>query len=407
MWTLACRASVTVLCAGLLGACAAGLGQNPDATSSLGEPGPAAGQKQKTVRIAMLLPLGGLDQSAVIAKGMKQAGELALFELDNPFVQLVVKDDKGSPEGARAAAEEAIREGAEIIVGPLTSKAVTGAAPVARQAKVPILTFSNDSHVAGNGIYLMSFLAEQEVERIVAFAAAKGKRRFAALIPNDDYGRVVEPAFRAAVARSGGTVAALELYPLETNAMLEPARRIVDTIKQSDDTGGPVDTLLVAGGPTVLPRIGPLITYSGIDTTRVKLIGTGAWDFPNVGANAALVGGWYPGPDPRGWQDFSRRFAKAFGSAPPRLASLAYDAVGIAVTLSANPTGERFTAANLTRVAGFNGVDGMVRFLPTGLPERAIAVLEVQAFGANMVDPAPGAFDGATRVSAVPGQNAN
>jgi len=398
--------SAAALCTLALAACATSLGSKPETTSTLGnassEAAPVA--ERKPVRIAMLLPLSGFGPTAVLAKGMKQAGELALFEFDNPLVQLTVKDDLGSPQGAAAAADEAIREGAEIIIGPLTANATASVAPVARKANVPVLTFSNDRRVGGNGIYLMSFLPEQEIDRIVAFSAAQGKRQFAALIPNDAYGKVVEPAFRAAVARAGGVVAALDLYSLDANAMLAPAKQMVDTIKQREDTGLPIDALLLAGGPEVLPHMGPLITYSGINTTRVKLLGTGAWEYPNVGRNTALVGGWYPGPDPHGWQDFSGRFSRSFGSAPPRLASLAYDAVGFAVALSTNLPGQRYTAANLTRPTGYNGVDGMLRFLPDGTSERGLAVLEVQAMANNVVDPAPSTMDAGAKFSAAPGQ---
>jgi ABC-type branched-subunit amino acid transport system substrate-binding protein len=404
------RAALPALCATMLAACATGIGQStPQATSALGDAGgPGAQGQTKPVKIGLLLPLSGFDQSAVIGKGLKQAGEMALFELDNPNIQLLVKDDKGTPIGAAAATDEAIREGAEIIIGPLTAKATAGASPLARQAKVPILTFSNDRQIAGNGVYLMSFLAEQEIDRIVAFAASKGKRSFAALIPDDAYGKVVEPAFRSAVTRAGGRVAAIELYPLEANAMLDPAKRVMEAVKQSDDSGLPVDALLIAGGPSVLPRIAPLVTYSGIDTNRVKLLGTGAWDYPNAGREPALVGGWYAGADPHGWQAFSSRFAKSFGTAPPRLASLAYDAVSYAVALSSAPPGQRYTVENLTRASGFNGVDGPVRFLPSGLSERGLAVLEVQTYGTIVADPAPGGAGlGSAKVSAVPGQNGN
>jgi ABC-type branched-subunit amino acid transport system substrate-binding protein len=403
------RCFAAALCTVALAACATSLGSNPETTATLPDPaaGAAPGAERKPVRIAMLLPLTGFGPTAVLAKGMKQAGELALFEQDNPLIQLTVKDDLGSPQGAAAAADEAIREGAEIIIGPLTATATASVAPVARKANVPVLTFSNDRRVGGNGVYLMSFLPEQEIERIVAFSAAQGKRQFAALLPNDAYGKVVEPAFRAAVARAGGVVAELDLYSLDANAMLAPAKQMVDTIKQREDTGLPIDALLLAGGPEVLPHMGPLITYSGINTTRVKLLGTGAWEYPNVGRNAALVGGWYPGPDPHGWQDFSGRFSRSFGSAPPRLASLAYDAVGFAVALSANPPGQRYTAANLTRPTGYNGVDGMLRFTPDGASERGLAILEVQAFANNVVDPAPGTLDAGAKLSAVPGQRTN
>ncbi len=397
-----CRLQRAFACAALavgLAGCATSLGPEQTTTAALGEPPRAA---QKTVRVAMLLPMSGFGPTAAIAKGMKQAGEMALFELDNPNVQLVVKDDKGSPEGAEAAAAEAISEGAEIILGPLTGAATRGAAGPARKANVPVISFSNDRQVAGGGVYLMSFLAEQEVERIVSFAASQGKRRIAALVPADAYGRVVDPALRAEAARSGVDVAIVESYPPQANAMLGPAKRVVDEVKASGDTDAPIDALLLAGGQDVLPHLGPIIAYSGLDTTRVKLLGTGAWEYQGIGRETALLGGWYPGPDPRGWQDFSGRFMRSFAAPPPRLASLAYDAVSVAVTLSQAPPGARFTAANLTRPSGFSGVDGVVRFSEGGLPERDLAVLEVRQFGSVIADPSTSAPAAQTRISAVP-----
>ncbi len=399
-----CRLLPAFACAAMavaMAGCATSLGPEQTATSALGEAPQAA---QRTVRIAMLLPISGFGPTAAIAKGMKQAGEMALFELDNPNVQLVVKDDKGSPEGAEAAAVEAIGEGVEIIVGPLTAAATRGAAGPARKANVPILSFSNDRNVAGGGVYLMSFLAEQEIERIVSFAAAQGKRRIGALVPADAYGHVVEPALRAEAARLGVAVAILEPYPPQANAMLGPAKRVVDEVKASSDTDTPIDALLLAGGQDVLPHLGPIIAYSGLDTKRVKLLGTGAWEYQGIGRETALLGGWYPGPDPRGWQDFSGRFTRSFGAPPPRLASLAYDAVSVAVALSQGARGERYTAVALTRPSGFSGVDGIVRFRETGLPDRDLAVLEVKQFGSTIVDPPKSTPLAETRVSAAPRQ---
>lgn len=336
----------------------------------------------------MLLPLAGMGQTAAVAKSMKQAGEMALFERDMPNVQLMVKDDGGAPETARQAAEKATAEGAEIILGPLFSQSVSAVAPVARTAGVPVLAFSNDPKAAGAGVYLMSFLAAPEVERIVTFSVARGKRRFAALIPADAYGDTVEPAFRSVVAATGSTLVHIERYPLSANGMIDPVRRMADAIRSAEVAGAPVDALFLPGGPESLPQIVPLLAYNGIDPAKVKLIGTGAWDFPNVGREQTLAGAWFPSADPRGWQDFSARFARTFGSAPPRIASLAYDAVNLALSLSALPQGQRYTAANLSG-RGFAGVDGIVTLLPNGLSTRGLAVLEIQPYGNTTIDPAP------------------
>ena len=375
-----------------LAACATNLGGSSSITEGLGGGQPATspgnGRPQKPVRIGMLLPLSGFGPQAATARGMKQGGELALFELDTPLVQLIVKDDKGTAQGAAQAAAEALAEGAEILVGPLTAEATVAVAPVARQANVPVLSFSNDRRAAGPGVYLMSVLPEQEVERIVAYAAARGKRRFAALVPDDGYGQVIEPALHRAAQRHGGSVAAVTRYPLTANAMLDPVRLLADGLRQSADTAMPVDTLLVAGGAEVLPQIDPILTYSGVRGDTVQFIGTGGWDYPNAGRSQVFVGGWYPGPDPHGWRDYVQRFSRTFGQPPPRLSSLAYDAVSVAITLSSAEPGQRFTVEALTRPAGFSGVDGHLRFRPDGLSERAIAVLELQTFGGHVLDPA-------------------
>jgi branched-chain amino acid transport system substrate-binding protein len=395
------RVVMMALCGLLLGGCStSGMGPAEAPSAALAPPpGQSQGQIRAPVKIALLLPMAGMGETAAVAKSLKQGAEMALFEVNDPNVELITKDDGGTPARARAAADAAIKEGAEIIIGPLLSQAVGGVGPVAAEAKVPVLSFSNNTQVAGNGVYLINFLAEQEVERIISFAAKQGKRRYAALIQDDALGNIVEAAFRQAVQRNGGTVAVVERYPLSPNGMLAPAKRVVEAIKAADEQMAPIDALFVPGGQESLPQIGPVIAYSGLNTSKVKLLGTSAWDFPTIGLEAAFVGGWYPSPDPMTWRSFSERFAKTFGSAPPRIASISYDAVSIAIGLASNAPGQRFTQANLTRTEGFSGVDGIVRFKADGRSERGLAVVEVQKTGSSVVDAAPSSFEATTRMS--------
>ena len=388
-----CLASTFALA---LAACAANINNNtgtPNASVTQPNAG-APGTSQKPVRIALLLPLAGIGGTAEIAKAMKQAGEMALIERSNPAIQLIVKDDKGTANGAAIAANEAIHEGAEIILGPLFASAVPGARQAAQNANIPVIAFSNDERVAGNGVYLMSFLPSQEVRRIVSYTNKTGAKRFAALIPNNTFGQTVEVAFRQAVANAGGSVVTLERYPPSGNGHVEPAQRVFGIVKQSYELGGPIDALFIPGDEEILPRLGPLISYSGLDTSRVKIIGTGGWEFPNIGRDEALVGGWYPSPEPHGWRTFSGRFAQNFGKTPPRIASLAYDAVNMAIDLSAAPPGARFTSGRIANANGFNGVDGPIRFTPDGRSHRSLAILEVQKFGSRVISPATAASTG-------------
>jgi len=358
------------------------------ATGSLDPAADPAFDKKKQVKVALIVPLSAQGHASLIGKSLKQAAELALFERDSPNLQLVVKDDKGTPEGARAAADEALKDGASLILGPLFAKSVAAVAPVARQGGVPVIAFSNDRHVAGGGVYLLSFQPSPEVARIVGYAVRQGKRRFAALIPDDAFGKIVMASFKTEVARQNGVVVALETYhpTANANAMLEPMRKLSDAIKVGYGEEARVDALFLPGAQENLEIIARLLPQAEIDTASIKLIGTGGMDFPNAGRDPKLIGAWYPAPDPRGWNDFSQKFAKSYGQSPPRIATLAYDAVGVAIALAGGPEGQRYTAATLTRAGGFTGVDGAFRLLPDGMTDRALAILEVQQFGASVVD---------------------
>jgi len=354
-----------------------------------GGPGPGLTGATGTVKVALLLPVTASGSTPAVAKALKQAAELALFDFDNPNVSLVPKDTKGSPEGARLAAESAVQDGAELIIGPLFAQEVSGAAPVARQHGVPMIAFSSDEKVAGGGVYLLSFLAGRDVPRIVSFAMSRGKRNFAELVPQSAYGRIAEAAFARAVSSGGGQAAVRATFPSDdSNAMLGPVRQVANAIK----SGQSVDALFLPAGREELPSLAPLLASAELSSARVQFIGTGQWDYPNIGGDRALVGGWYPAPDPKGWSSFVQRYSKTYGAAPPRIASLGYDAISLAVSLSQNAPGQRYTTSQLTRPSGFSGVDGLFRLLLDGTSERGLAILEVREGGPQVIDPAPSSF---------------
>lgn len=352
------------------------------------EPAPAP-KPAGPVRVALLVPLSALGPAGTIGKSLRQAAELALSERDSPSVELLIKDDKGTPEGARIAVDEALREGAGLILGPLFAKSVSAVAPAARAANVPVVAFSNDRQVAGNGVYLLGYQPGPEVQRIVAYVAEQGKTRFVAMISDDAFGRLVTPSFNDAVAKAQGQVIALETYPMSANAMLEPLRKIA-TVIEAAEAEKPIDVLFLPGSQEHLDLIGRLLPQANIDTSKIKIIGTGGMDYPNAGRDQRLVGAWFPAPDPAGWTDFSQKFAKANGQAPPRIAALAFDGVSLAIALAGTHAQTPFSRETLTRASGFPGVDGTFRLTTDGACERPLAILEVKKFGASVVQPAAG-----------------
>lgn len=343
-------------------------------------------------KVALLLPLSARGEAGEIARGIKEAGELALFDTNDPSIVLIPKDTRGTPGGAQAAAEEAIAEGAELILGPLFAGSVKAVAPVANAANVPVIAYSTDRTVAGKGVYLLSFLPGQEIQRVMSYAASRSKKRLAALLPGSPYGSLVQEAMVKTAPRHGIKLALVEKFGRSKTGVEQSVAKIA----AADRGANGLDGLLIAEGGETLRAIADAMQTSGIDNRRLQLLGTGLWDQAEVSNIPVLHGGWYAGPSPAAKGAFERRFKSAYGRHPPRIASLAYDSVSLAVALAKNgPQGARFTPEILTNPEGFSGVDGLFRFMPNGLNQRGLAVMEVTPTGPRVVSQPPARFSGA------------
>jgi ABC-type branched-subunit amino acid transport system substrate-binding protein len=378
----------------LLGACA-GVQQSLSQFSSpfsSSQPGPApgpAGPPQQSeavgngqVKVGLLLPLSAAGNAAVAGQSMKNAAEMALAEFQNPNIQLLIKDDGGNAQGAQQGTQQALSEGAEIILGPLFALSVPATAQLARGRGVPVIAFSTDSSVAGHGVYLLSFLPETDVNRIVEYSASIGKRSFAALLPENAYGNVVEAAFKQAVGRKGGRIVAFEKYGADRAG---PARNVAGAL-------GSADALFIADDGDSVVAAADALTAAGANLRNIQLLGTGLWDNPRVFASPALQGGLYAAPDPAGFRSFSARYRARYGSDPVRTATLAYDAVALVAALARTQGPQRFSADVLTNPSGFAGIDGLFRFRADGTNERGLAVMRVGSGGGVPVAGSPKSF---------------
>jgi len=337
------------------------------------------------IRVGLILPLSAQGNAGVAALSMKNAAEMALAEFNQPNVQLLVKDDAGTPQGAQAAGQQAIDEGAEIIIGPLFAQSVSAVGGVARSRGIPVIAFSTDASVAARGVYLLSFLPESDVKRIVDFAISRGKRSFAALLPDNAYGTVVQAAFQSEVARRGGRVVALEKYPLDPSRMGDAVRKVAQAASRAD-------SIFIPDGADAVPQVVAQLAANKVNLRRVQLLGTGLWDEPRIFETKDLNGGWYAAPDSAGFRSFATRYQARYGQAPVRTATLAYDAVALVAALVKTQGPQRFSEQVLTGASGFAGIDGIFRFRTDGTNERGLAVLRAAPGGGQVVSPAPRAF---------------
>lgn len=323
------------------------------------------------VRVGLILPLTAEGQGAVVGNALKNAAEMALAEFPGADLTLLVKDDRGTPAGAQAAAQEALREGAELIIGPLFAPAVQAVGQTARAAGRPVMAFSSDSNVASRGVYLLSFPPENDVNRVISYASAQGRKSFAALVPDTAYGKVVEAAFQQAVADRGARAVVIERFGADANSMRAAVGRLMPALQQAD-------ALFVPAAADAMPALGLALQQAGYDPAKVKPLGTGVWNDGGVARVPAIQGGWFASPDTAGFNAFAGRYQQRFNTAPTRTATLAYDAVSLAAALARTQGSQRFSEGVLTNASGFAGADGVFRFRPDGRVERGLAVLELR-----------------------------
>lgn len=336
------------------------------------------------VRVGMILPFSSTAPGTrALAASMLKAAQLAMFDSGNPRILLMTADDGNGGASAAKAAEQLLAQGAEIIVGPLFGASVSAVAPIARDRAVPVLAFSTERSVAGNGTYLLSFLPQNEVRRVVSYAAANGHRQFAALVPQTAYGDVALTAFQDSVAAARGTVVSLERFAPNAAAVTAPAGLVAKS---------GADAVFIPQGGTILRAIAPTLSLDGMAREKVKLLGTGLWDDAGLSREASLQGAWYAAPSPQADAEFIAKYRAAFGVAPAGLANLAYDAMSLVALLAQGQPYHRFTPAALMDPNGFAGVGGIFRFNADGTSERGLAVLEMNAAGPVVVSPAPTTF---------------
>jgi ABC-type branched-subunit amino acid transport system substrate-binding protein len=349
--------------------------------ASVGSPVTASGK----ARIALLLPLSG--QAAPVGQALQQAAEMALFDTGAKELALAAYDSGDSPESAMQAYQKARTDGVALVLGPLFGSSARALGPLVAQGSVNVISFSNDEQVAQRGIFIMGIAAPPQVRRVVDYAAERGIRRFAVLAPQTSYGEQMARTLEAQVPQHGGTVAAIELFDPNTADFGGSARKLAAAATGTDRLA-----ILVPVAPPRLSGVLGALGTAGLDSKSAQYLGTGVWDVPNIGADAAARGGWYAAPDPAARADFERRFTATYGKPPNRLATLAYDAVALAANLARLKTGGDFSAEAITNPNGWSGVDGIFRFLPNGRSERALAVIEVQSNRGVVVSPAPTSF---------------
>lgn len=348
-----------------LGAC--GAQPPPPRYAARGFGAPTAAPEGQRTQVALLLPLSG--SNAAIGRSLQQAAEMALFDAGSPAVEFMPRDTTGSPGGAAEAMRSAIASGARYAVGPLTAAETSAAADAARARGVPVLAFTNDSGQAAPGIWTLGITPEQQVRRVVAQVAGRGARRFALAAPEGAFGNSLASAMRRAADDLGLPPPIIVLHSPRAD-MGQVARDVA----QRGGTDG-VEALLVGESGTRARELGAALGAAGMAAPPLRVMGTVLWaDDTTLAGAPGLQGAIFAAPDAQARATFEGRYQAAYGSRPPRIASVAYDAALIAARAAGR-------GSDLTAGEAVQGADGPVRLLPDGRVLRGLAIYAIEPAG--------------------------
>lgn len=327
-------------------------------------------------QVALIIPLTGADGG--VGTSIANAANLALLDSGAKDIRITTYDS--SKIGAAAAGERAIAAGAELILGPLLSEDVRAIAPVARRAEVPVIAFSNDTGVAGNGVHIMGVTPGAAIDRVVHHVRGKGAARFGALVPTGLYGQRAAQAMLGSVRSSGGRMVGMETF----NRSAQAAKAAANSLNNR----GEYDAVLIADSGGVVTAVAPSVE------TGPTLLGTELWaNDRSLGRVPRLRGALYATTPDNRFQQLVTRYRARYGKSPYRIGSLGYDAVLLTVRAAKQwPLGRKFPSRLLSDKDGFAGVDGIFRFGRDGVVERSLEVRQVTAGGTVVVAPSASSF---------------
>lgn len=374
------------------------------------EPEPEVPTERETHRIAVLVPLTGAN--APVGISLANAATLALADTGKSDIHVTSYDTAAL--GAAGAAQRAMHDGAELILGPLLTSDIPAVRTAAAARNITMLSFSNDAAAAGGNVYILGFQPAQAVNRVISYGSQRGMKRFAGLIPNGTYGQRAAVAFSRAVADNGGEVVALTNFARSKSALPAAARTVTDydarvkkagtVARRPDGTIAPVETtlepihfdsLLIADSGLIANAFMPLLARYGANPGSFLLMGTELWSTePNLRNQPQLHGALFAAVPDQSFQSMATRYRARFGTAPSRLASLSYDAMLLAASVAGNgwKLSQPFPAQVLADRKGFAGIDGIFRF-QGNIAERGLAVQQIGAGGFTTISPAPTAFE--------------
>jgi branched-chain amino acid transport system substrate-binding protein len=363
-----------------------------------------------SIKIALLVPLSGKYSDT--GKQLFQAAQLALFMLNESRIALIPMDTKGTSFGAQEAAKKAVDKNVQLIIGPLFASSARAIAPIATNAGIEFITFSNDESLTDSGALLIGLTPQQQLHRIVNYAIGKGIEDYVSIIPNNALGAAEAKVLRETVTQYQGTsVLKTEIFLQKKGGKARHLNKHVRNVlyaavrtKPQKDYNEELEmynfdpiryprALFMDGSLSQIKEILDTMQKNRLfDNRKIQLLGTARLADQAVISHPVLEGAVLTMLENDRKAYFEKIYGESFDKKPHQIAGLAFDGVALAATLAAISDKGDFSREAITNPRGFIGVNGIFRIKTNGLPERGLAVMQIQDGKLMEVESAPRSF---------------
>jgi ABC-type branched-subunit amino acid transport system substrate-binding protein len=319
--------------------------------------------------------------------------------------------------------EEVVDKNIKLVVGPIFTNSVEAVSQIAIDNNIVIISFSNNSDLANHkGIFLAGFSPEQEIDRITSYLIDSGKSNFSIIAPNNQYGIRISKTLREMVEIKDANFVASQFYIRSKKDFSKIANNILrsyivskdvdqykEELEQIEDKKEReareleiisehkiyVDTVLIADSSNKAGRIAKEIRDHNFDGRDIRIIGTSHWDKDLIFSNPNLSNSLFAGPNGKYYEKFKQKYQNVYKKDPIRISSIAYDVTAFVIDLVDDLKGKRPTSNAITFYngkKGYRGIDGLFRFLPNGIAQRNLSVLQINNGSFRIIDRAQRRF---------------
>lgn len=342
---------------------------------------PQKRQGEQTL-VALLLPFSGAGHE--VGKSIMDAAKLALFDLKAQNIVLRPYDTGVDANQVIAQAENAIRDGAEVFLGPVFSQGTRAITALAQQANVPVLSLSNTPEIANHGVYPLGFNPGEQTKFLTEYLVDNGYKKIAILAPNTRYAQLAVESLKQGAHHA--TITREVYYDRSTTRFEEHIHALLGIAP--GHTPNPkdfMDAIFIPERGDKLIQIVEVLAHQGVDFKKTKIFGPDILKEANASKEILLKGALFAAPDSVEREKFRKRFMNTYHYEPSEIATIAYDT--IALITSFTKEGLKVSNQALTQKEGFNGIDGPFRFNEHGEVERRYAIFEIDQNTARIIVP--------------------